>query len=96
MGKRKIRMEPFGKTVQRRKVSEFLDANGWKIDLEKYKTEDEFWTYNKQNCLSIDISDKEMVFLGDTGDFLHCDINLYTLIGVLICYRQLPLNFKQP
>ena len=77
---------------KKKKIQEFLNANGWKLG----NKEDEYLTYDKDGCLSIDISDKEMVFLDDSGDFHHADTNLYTLIGVLICYRQLPLNFKQP
>jgi len=83
-------------TKVKTRVIEFIKANGWELDMQSYGSDEEFWTYNKDGCLSIDLSKTEMVFLDDTGDFLHADMNLYTMIGILMCYRQLPFNFKQP
>ena len=77
-------------------ISNFLKANGWTLDLDSYSTKTEFWTYHKEGCISIDISEKEIVFLDDTGDFHRENLNLYSLIGFLICHRQITFNFKQP
>ncbi len=71
---------------EKRKVQKFLLANGWELDDE---------TYNKESCISVDLSEGDMVFLSDSGDFLHEKMNLYTLIGVFMQYRQLPFNYKQ-
>jgi len=79
------------------KVIEFLKANGWKMDISQYDSGNEFWSYIKDDShIVVDISDDEMVFIGESGDFLHEKLNLYTLIGVLLYHRQLPISFKQP
>lgn len=71
----------------------FLRTNGWVLEASSEPLE--FATFNKDGCISIDISDSEMVFLGESGDFLHKPIDYYTLVGVLVLYRQLAVNFVQ-
>jgi len=75
------------------KCIRFLIANGW--ELEEYCAKEEFRSYSKECHYGIDISDGEIVFIDDTGDFLHLPINYYSLVGVLVHYRQISFNFKQ-
>jgi hypothetical protein len=87
----KISNTPTYQQKEMKRCLYFLRINGWEQD----KTDEplEFATFNKEGCISIDINDSEMVFLGETGDFLHRPIDYFTLIGVLISYRQLAINF---
>lgn len=74
------------------KCAEFLALNGW---FAASKT-DEYFNYIKDdNHIGVDLSQKEFVFLGENGDFLHEKVNLYTLIGALIYHRQISAVFKQ-
>lgn len=75
---------------EKQKVAEFLKANGWKLN---NKT-DGYNSYLKDDAIAIDVNEEYMVFLGESGDFLHTKTNLYTLIGVLMTYRQLPFNYQ--
>ena len=77
--------------TEREKCREFLEANGWK-NREEYRNGDSFW---KNGCIGIDITDDgRMVFIGESGDFLERPTDKYTLIGVLLEYRQLPINYN--
>ncbi len=80
---------------ENRRCIEFLKLNGWKSYCEDIDPDSEFVTFNKDGCISVDVSESELVFLGETGDFLHKPIDYYTLVGVLISYRQLAINFNQ-
>ncbi len=77
---------------EKAKIINLLKLNGWKLDRDTWssdKEKDEFWTYNKEGEISVDISDEEMVFLDGSGDFLNRPLDYYTLIGVLnvhACY----------
>jgi len=72
------------------KCRQFLLENGWKRDNEEGE---EFDSYSKPNSISIDLSDDKIVLIGDYGDFLHLDINYYTLVGAVIEYRQIGFNY---
>ena len=78
------------------KIKQFLTSNGWELDLDSYSAKSEFWTYHNPGHISIDVSEKEIVFLDDTGDFHREKLNIYALIGFLICHRQITFSFKQP
>lgn len=77
---------------QRERVVEFLKKNGWSFEYE----DKQYWTFNKEGSCEIQVSvnDDKIVLLDDTGDFLHLYINYYTLIGVLMEYRQIACNYK--
>ena len=64
--------------------------------MDSYSPKTEYWTYHNPGHISIDVSEKEIVFLNDTGDFHHEMLNIYALIGFLICHRQITFSFKQP
>jgi hypothetical protein len=69
----------------------FLEQNGWRCDID---TPTEGYTcYVKNGYMGVDIGADEMVFISDTGDFLHVPINYYTLVGVLMEYRQIDCNY---
>jgi hypothetical protein len=71
---------------------QFLLENGWSKDHDESEA-CEFDSYHKNNSISIDISDSEIVFIDDSGDFLHLDLNYFTLVGLLIEYRQVGFNY---
>lgn len=97
--KRQIEKEisntPTHNKKEHKRCIEFLKLNGWKSYCEDNDPDSEFVTFNKTGCISVDVSDSELVFLGETGDFLHRPIDYFTLIGVLVSYRQLAINFNQ-
>lgn len=74
------------------RCKQFLLENGWKLDADE--SYNGYYPFYKQGFLSIDISEDELVFIGDSGDFLHRPIDYYTLVGVLLEHRQLPINYK--
>ena len=80
---------------EKKRCIEFLKLNGWESCFDDFDPKSEFVTFNKDGCISVDISDSELVFLGESGDFLHRPIDYYMLVGVLVSYRQLAVNFFQ-
>ena len=98
MGKR-LEIPELNKTLElkRRQCIDFLKLNGWSSDFDNLTHNDDFITFTKPESYGIDISrsSNEIVFIDDKGDFYHSEINLYTLIGVLIYHRMLPVCFKQ-
>ena len=70
----------------------FLENNGWSCDIDN--PTDGYTSYYKEGNISVDIDNDELVFISDTGDFLHEQINYFTLIGVLIENRQIGFNYK--
>lgn len=74
------------------KCVEFLVKNGW----EPREIGGNVYSMNRPGFISVDLVKDEgsMTFIGDTGDFLHRPIDKYTLIGVLLEHRQLPINYK--
>jgi hypothetical protein len=75
------------------KIVDFLNKNGWEMTL----LEDEYETYEKENNISIAISEDEIVLIGEEGDFAHIILNemtFYYLIGFLFHYRYISINYK--
>lgn len=81
-----------GKTENYRRCKDFLFENGWKLGEAEGPT-DTYDHFYRQGYLSIDLSPKKMVFIAGDGDFLHKDTDYYALIGVLLEFRQLPINY---
>jgi hypothetical protein len=79
--------------TQRGKCHVFLTANGWEAVPEEEK-DSHYESYRHKSLCTIDMDDEELVFVDDTGDFLHLPLNYYALIGALIEYRQLAINYK--
>lgn len=70
----------------------FLESNGWAANYEP-ENEDEFLSLMKDECIGIDINKYEIVLIDGTGDFLHLPLNYYALVGALIEYRQIAINY---
>ena len=69
---------------------DFLSKNGFETNGKM----DDYISFCKDGSIGIDINEKEIVFIGEAGDFLHLPVNKFALIGALIEYRQLPINYK--
>jgi hypothetical protein len=69
----------------------FLEQNGWKCEIDT--PIEAHACYYKNGYVGVDIGADEMVFISDTGDFLHVPINYYSLIGILMEYRQIDCNY---
>ena len=71
---------------QYKKCLRFLKSNGWEYNKDvKY--------YEKDYCISVDISPKEIVIIDGNGEYMTVDTNYYTLIGILIELRQVSMNY---
>jgi len=78
------------------KCIKFLEMNGFekvfkKVDILK---EDEYISFRKEGRLCLDINEKEIVLIDDTGDFLHLLLNYYALIGALIHFGLINTLYK--
>lgn len=69
----------------------FLEQNGWRCDIDT--PTDEYTSYHKDGYIDVDFNNDEMVFISNTGDFLHEPINYYTLVGVMIEFRQIDFGY---
>ena len=76
--------------TQIQRCIQFLLINKYKIE----EISDEGISFFKDDLCCVDLCNHEIVLIDDTGDFLHLPLNYYTLIGVLIELRQLPINYK--
>lgn len=77
--------------VHRNRCISFLEANGYK----KEEENDEYISFFRDTQSScIDISEDEIVFIGEEGDYLHIVCDIFALIGALIHYRQIAVNYK--
>ena len=74
------------------RCTRFLRMNGWKYD--PFNNGRGSGYYLKEDLFAIEVTLDGIVLLDDTGDFLHLPLNYYALIGVLLEYRQLPINYK--
>lgn len=83
-----------GKKTHHRKVVQLLKLNGWDAD----NSEAEFECFvNEDNSLpQIDVSESEVVFIGESGDYLHIECNYYTVLGALIDQSIVGIGFKRP
>lgn len=77
----------------REKLIKFIEANGWKFG----EVSDEYDSYFKDNNIGIDIDFKEVVLVGESGDFksfsIGCSI-IYTLLGYMLAHKILAIDFK--
>lgn len=69
---------------------DFLTKNGWLLDA----AEDGRARYYRRGYIGIELNTDTMTFLGGEGDFLHRPTDYYTMVGVLLEFRQLPINYK--
>ena len=69
---------------------QFLIANGWKLN----NDDDDYESYYKAMCPTVDISKDAIFFVSDNGDYLYLPVNYYALIGGLIECRLIELGYK--
>jgi hypothetical protein len=85
---RRIEMENINR------VKSFLMLNGWK----PVKSGDPgLHSFEKENNISIDIMEDEIVLIGWDGDFNHIPLNYfsdYTLMGYLLHHRYISIDYK--
>lgn len=77
-------------------IEEFLTLNGWIKDTNDDSVH--YQIFNKPDNLSIDICDKEIVFIADEGDVCHLPINsntYYAVIGYMVSKRLIACDFKE-
>lgn len=73
----------------REKIATFLINNGFNEDTEKGAENRSFF---KDGLSSIDIGD-EITFIGDGGDWLNIPLDYYAIIGALLHYRMIPVDY---
>lgn len=74
------------------KITNFLSKYGYRVA----DSNEEFTSYENEDdsLFGMDIYDNEIVFISDEGDFLHLPLNIFALVGALVYYRQIPVNFS--
>jgi len=76
--------------VQR--CEKFLVENGWALEPESTFGSD-YTAFYKEGLVTVDINSSEIVLVGEIGDFCHLPVDYYTLIGALMEYRQIAVNY---
>jgi len=66
-----------------KRCKQFLTENGWKLD----NDDEDYESYYKAMCPTVDISKDAIFFVSDNGDYLYLPVNYYALIGGLIEYQ---------
>jgi len=80
---------------QLKKCIDFLENNGYKrLNLESQNGKEYISFVHKNNVSDIDISEDEIVFINDNGDWLHIPCNYFALIGACIHYSQIGIGYK--
>jgi hypothetical protein len=69
----------------------FLKKNGWKRDTDKGQVPGMFL---KGEYVAVQVCKESIVLLDDTGDILHLPVSYYALIGALMEYRQITVNYQ--
>lgn len=67
---------------------QFLVKNGFK------RIDNDIISYTKPGMSVIEICKDEIVFIDDSGDFLHIPLNIYALLGGLIQYSMIAVNYE--
>jgi hypothetical protein len=75
------------------KCINFIGMYGWGHADEEIDDGSDFTHFCRHDEFDIDINSDEIVFIDDTGDFLHIPTTYYGLVGVLVSYRIIPYNF---
>lgn len=70
------------------KIIKFLELNGFKKD----RSDDAPSWIN--DFIAIEMTEDELIFIDDTGDFCATPIDFFALIGVLVHYRIIPVNYN--
>ncbi|SME89320.1 hypothetical protein [Desulfovibrio gilichinskyi] len=74
----------------KKRCKRFLKANGWEYDA---ICKGGGGAYISPVACCIEVQDDEIVFIDDTGDFLHIPTDYYALIGALLETRQIGAGY---
>lgn len=80
--------------TEQQRCENLLINNGWALDPEATSC-GEYSSFYKEGLVSVDINNQEIVLVNDCGDFCHLPVNYYSLVGALIEYRQIAVNYAQ-
>jgi hypothetical protein len=58
------------------------------------KVDNDLISYTKPGMSTVEICLDEIVFIDDTGDWLHIPLNIYALIGALFENRMIAANYR--
>lgn len=72
-------------------VIKFLQQNGY---IEDSEPDAEYRTFYKGHLATVDINDSEIVLIGEQGDFCHLPVNVFALLGALLHYKQIAINYN--
>ena len=71
------------KSARKQRIIDMITAMGW---IEAEPIDDEYRSFTREANIQIDISDHEVVLIGDSGDFAHIPLDgfaKYTVLGLL-------------
>jgi len=77
------------------KIMRFLLNNGYTEDLNNQDSD--YQSFHKKGCYDIDVGNDEVVLIDETGDWMHINFRihaLYTLLGVLLHYKQITMGYN--
>lgn len=72
---------------ERQIIGVFLERNGW----EELAAAGEYTSYCREDGYGIDVSDEDIVFIDDCGDFFTMPLNYYALVGFIYIHRLMPI-----
>jgi hypothetical protein len=72
---------------ERQIIGDFLEKNGWSTLADA----GEYASYCREDGYGIDVSDEDIVFIDDTGDFYTMPLNYYALVGFIYIHRLIPI-----
>jgi hypothetical protein len=80
----------------RQQIIDFILKNGWTLVLEE--GEYQWQSFYKEENISFDIGDDEIVLIGDIGDFMSINLKnrhaFYTFLGYMLHHRYLAMDYK--
>ena len=79
--------------VHEKEIQEFLNRNGWTV----CDTHDGYASYVKKDNITVDVSDEEIVLIGESGEFCAIPMDYlarYTLLGLMIDHHVLGVDYK--
>ena len=79
---------------KKERVISFIRTNGWKE--ETYPGNDYQTFIRDAYSIAIDINDKEIVLVVDSGDFLYLPVNVCALLGALLHCRAISVEYDFP
>lgn len=74
-----------------KRIIDFLLRNGYKEDS---SVDEDYKTFFKEGVSAIDINNEEIVLIGEEGDWLHLPVNYYALLGALLEFREIAVDYK--